>query len=153
LPYRLHLQETIATELLKEEDMLKDNYFGRLVLRNCKIDYFKRKQDGWVEDLNANDRKRKMFSEFLEPGAEEGSAEPSEKEKKHKARSKAKADPAMAALGFGAVAASDDGKHGSSLTLLEYCVVVETIPLPTHFSFLLHLSPLCCPSLVCSLAK
>eukprot|EP00037_Helgoeca_nana_P024873 m.266927 g.266927 ORF g.266927 m.266927 type:complete len:793 (-) comp26773_c0_seq1:155-2533(-) len=110
-------KETIATELLKEEDMLKDNYFGRLVLRNCKIDYFKRKQDGWVEDLNANDRKRKMFSEFLEPGAEEGSAEPSEKEKKHKARSKAKADPAMAALGFGAVAASDDAYAEAALAV------------------------------------
>ena len=37
----------IADELLAEENTLKDNYFGKLVLRNCKIDYFKRQKDEW----------------------------------------------------------------------------------------------------------
>ena len=97
---------------MKEEDTLKDNYFGRLVLRNCKIDYFKRKQDGWAESLDANDRKRKMFAEFLDPDATAATnGKAVKKEKKGSASSRATtSDPTMAALGFGAVEASDDGK-------------------------------------------
>lgn len=95
--------------------MLKENYFGRLVLRNCKIDYFKRKQDDWAENINSNDRKRKMFEEFLDPAAAKASAKAEKQEKrdrkaeKKKEKAARKPDAAMAALGFGSAGASDDG--------------------------------------------
>mmetsp|Transcript_21219 Transcript_21219/g.63204 ORF Transcript_21219/g.63204 Transcript_21219/m.63204 type:complete len:348 (+) Transcript_21219:1363-2406(+) len=99
-------KEIIATELLKEEAMLKDNYFGRLVLRNCKIDYFKRKQDGWAESLNANDRKRKLFQEFLDPDT--AAEAPSTAKKSKKSAEKRAVSSGMEALGFGASGAADD---------------------------------------------
>eukprot|EP00035_Acanthoeca_spectabilis_P025561 m.458946 g.458946 ORF g.458946 m.458946 type:complete len:789 (+) comp21635_c0_seq1:208-2574(+) len=114
-------KEAIAAELLQEEEMLKENYFGRLVLRNCKIDYFKRKQDDWAENINSNDRKRKMFEEFLDPAAAKASAKAEKQDKrdrkaeKKKEKAGRKPDATMAALGFGSAGASDDAYTDQAL--------------------------------------
>jgi len=42
-------KEMIAHELLQNENILRNDIYGRIVLNNCKIDQFKIKQESWKE--------------------------------------------------------------------------------------------------------
>ena len=99
-------KEWIAAELLAEENTLRTSHFGKFVLRNCKIDYFKRKKDEWVDSLSANDKKRAMFSDFFDEDAEKAEKEKKSKEAMEAEQAAAaavpkKVEPAVLALGFG----------------------------------------------------
>ena len=56
----------IALELLEKEDELKDDYYGRFVLRNCQIDTFKRKQGVWKEAQETSSKTKQLFGDILD---------------------------------------------------------------------------------------
>ena len=56
----------IALELLEKEDKLKEDYYGRFVLRNCHIDTFKRKQGAWQEAQEATSKTKQLFEDILD---------------------------------------------------------------------------------------
>ncbi|KAJ3052582.1 Nucleolar protein 9 [Rhizophlyctis rosea] len=61
----LKLKEEIAAELLEQESKLLQNFHGKFVHRNCKIDNFKRRRNEWIDSQSGIDRKKEMFSEFF----------------------------------------------------------------------------------------
>jgi len=62
----LDMKERIAAELLDHEHSLSQSLYGRFILRNCKIDNFKRKREEWMERERGAQRKKEMFKDVLE---------------------------------------------------------------------------------------
>ncbi|KAJ3106517.1 Nucleolar protein 9 [Phlyctochytrium planicorne] len=67
-------KEKIATELLKVESKLQQSFQGKFVLRNCKIESFKRSKESWTQNLIGAEKKKQMFKEFAEKTEEETNA-------------------------------------------------------------------------------
>lgn len=100
----------IAEELLKDESAIKATFHGKHVLKNCRIDFFKRKQSDWAGKITSNEKKREMFDEFFD---EDDTTTPAQlaakKVKKDEEAAKAaiirqepgKVEPELEALGFG----------------------------------------------------
>ncbi|KAG0197554.1 Nucleolar protein 9 [Mortierella sp. GBA30] len=61
----IEMKEKIATELLEHEHALSQSFHGKFILRNCKIDQFKRKKEEWVEREKGIERKKDMFKDIL----------------------------------------------------------------------------------------
>ncbi|KAF9162149.1 Nucleolar protein 9 [Actinomortierella ambigua] len=61
----IDMKEKIATELLQHEQALSQSFYGKFILRNCKIDQFKRKKADWLEREKGNERKKDMFKDIL----------------------------------------------------------------------------------------
>jgi len=61
----LKMKESIAEELLENERELNSNFHGKFVLRNCKIESFKRNRQEWIEHEHGLERKKQMFEELL----------------------------------------------------------------------------------------
>eukprot|EP00041_Stephanoeca_diplocostata_P037737 m.1441828 g.1441828 ORF g.1441828 m.1441828 type:complete len:775 (-) comp25095_c0_seq6:4291-6615(-) len=105
-------KEWVAAEFLDNEEELQNNFHGRLILRNCKIDYFKRKREDWVQQERGNERKRKVFDEFYSNGggSSKGTAKTPRKNADEEVAKPTRAvDKDVAALGFGAHETLDDG--------------------------------------------
>ena len=68
-------KEGLARELLSHEDELMGNYYGQIVMRNCNIAHYKKKQSVWQEQQKSADKRRKMFQDIIaETGGERGGA-------------------------------------------------------------------------------
>ncbi|KAG0044929.1 Nucleolar protein 9 [Gryganskiella cystojenkinii] len=96
----IEMKEKIATELLAHEQALSQSFHGKFILRNCKIDQFKRKKEEWVEREKGIERKKDMFKDIL------GDAVLATAHGKQQAADGVGADlpapnPKMAELGFG----------------------------------------------------
>lgn len=65
------LKEKIVSELLPAEKELANSFYGRFVLRKCKIDQYKRKKESWIQHQEQVEKKRKMFENFLEDDTDE----------------------------------------------------------------------------------
>ncbi|KAG0000396.1 Nucleolar protein 9 [Entomortierella chlamydospora] len=97
----IEMKEKIATELLEHEHALSQSFHGKFILRNCKIEQFKRKKEEWVEREKGIERKKDMFKDIL------GDAVlATANGKQQAANGKSNADlpapnPKMADLGFG----------------------------------------------------
>ncbi|KAG0294588.1 Nucleolar protein 9 [Dissophora globulifera] len=61
----IEMKEKIAQELLEHEHALSQSFHGKFILRNCKIDQFKRKKEEWVEREKGIERKKDMFKDIL----------------------------------------------------------------------------------------
>ncbi|KAF9102781.1 Nucleolar protein 9 [Mortierella sp. AM989] len=61
----IEMKEKIATELLEHELALSQSFHGKFILRNCKIEQFKRKKEEWVEREKGIERKKDMFMDIL----------------------------------------------------------------------------------------
>ncbi|KAG0254284.1 Nucleolar protein 9 [Mortierella polycephala] len=61
----IEMKEKIAAELLEHEQALSQSFYGKFILRNCKIDQFKRKKEEWVEREKGIERKKDMFKDIL----------------------------------------------------------------------------------------
>jgi len=59
-------KQLIANELLKGEKELADNYYGKFVLRNCNIEYYKKKGDLTEGSFTSKDKVKKMFSDIID---------------------------------------------------------------------------------------
>lgn len=58
-------RETIVQELAKREAQLQDSQFGRIILRNCKIEQYKRRPGEWRERERGLERKKQMFKDIV----------------------------------------------------------------------------------------
>ncbi|KAJ2013130.1 Nucleolar protein 9 [Coemansia sp. S155-1] len=67
----IQFKEKILRELVKRETQLQDNQFGRFMLRNCRVEQYKRKSSEWRERERGLEKKKLMFKDFL------GTAKPS----------------------------------------------------------------------------
>src|SRR4051812_13095368 len=56
----------MADEFLQHERSLRDNFYGKFVLRNCRIDHFKRKKGDWMEKEKRVEVKKALFADILE---------------------------------------------------------------------------------------
>ncbi len=59
-------KESLAQELLAHEDELISNFYGRIVLHNCNITHYKRKQVAWKERERGVAKRREEFRDILE---------------------------------------------------------------------------------------
>lgn len=77
--------------------------YGKIVLRNCKIDTFKRQKEEWLQNLSTTDKRRKMFADILgDPAVEKAKAEAAAKAVEEDTAPEMNVDPAaMETLGFG----------------------------------------------------
>ena len=97
-------KEDITQELVLSEQQLTSNFYGRIVLKNCGVEHFKRKDKTWHEKEHKAARKRKLLEEIFEEREDIGKQNKKAKLKdKHKFTMLA---PEMAVLGFTA-----SGKH------------------------------------------
>ncbi|KAI9203888.1 armadillo-type protein [Polychytrium aggregatum] len=65
----INLKKKIAEELLFHEKTLADNFHGKFVLRNCKIDRYKKDQEEWAERQEGVERKKDLMKDFFEDKA------------------------------------------------------------------------------------
>ncbi|KAJ1819728.1 Nucleolar protein 9 [Coemansia sp. RSA 2599] len=69
-------KEAIVQELIKSETKLQDSYSGRFVLRNCRVDQYKRRASEWRERERGLERKKQMFQDILGNKAVAANAKP-----------------------------------------------------------------------------
>ncbi|KAL1916702.1 uncharacterized protein VTP21DRAFT_5406 [Calcarisporiella thermophila] len=65
----LQTKEKIAKDLVNSEQKIAQSPWGRIVLRNCKIENFKRRHDEWAEKQTGVERKRELFKDIFEDEA------------------------------------------------------------------------------------
>lgn len=99
-------KEAITQELALSEQQLTSNFYGRIVLKNCGVEHFKRKDKTWHEKEQKAARKRKLIEEILEE--REDSAKQNKKAKLKDDQTLTNLAPEMAALGFTA-----SGRHAA----------------------------------------
>lgn len=107
-------KEAITQELALSEQQLSSNFYGRIVLKNCGVEHFKRKDKTWHEKEQKAVRKRKLLEEILEE--REDSAKQNKKAKLKDDQTFTNLAPEMAALGFtasGRHAADSEGESDS----------------------------------------
>ena len=120
-------KEAITRELADNEHQLKDNFYGKFVLRNCGVEHFKRKDKTWHEREQKVERKRKLLEEIFE---ERDEVSVSTKRAKPATENKfAQLAPEMAALGFPAAGdhAHDSGEVISNCAPFLYLLVYFTL--------------------------
>lgn len=61
-------KEDLAVLLLAHEEELTADFHGSIVLRNCNIAHFRKKQAGWLDQQRAAGRKREIFQDILGEG-------------------------------------------------------------------------------------
>ena len=81
---QLDRKEEIAKLLLAHEDELSADFHGSIVLRNCNIAHFRKKQEGWAEQQRAASRKRELFQDLLEEGGQSSATGQSSPDRKKK---------------------------------------------------------------------
>ena len=59
-------KQWIADELLTGEKELSENYYGKFVLRNCNIEYYKKKGCFGEGDYSSKEKVKKMFSDIVD---------------------------------------------------------------------------------------
>lgn len=58
-------KEELAKVLLAHEEELSADFYGSIVLRNCNITHFRKRQEGWLESQRAASKKRELFQDLL----------------------------------------------------------------------------------------
>ena len=59
------VKEMLVEKLLTHEAELADDFYGRIVLRNCNVAHYRRKQAVWQKELVATNT-RELFHDILE---------------------------------------------------------------------------------------
>ena len=109
-------KEAITQELAHSEQQLKGNLCGRIVLRNCGVEHFKRKDKTWHEREQKAAKKRKLLEEIFE----ERSDSVAKKAKPTGETKFTQLAPEMAALGFTASGKhTGDSEEVRSLTIMD----------------------------------
>ncbi|ORX54716.1 ARM repeat-containing protein [Piromyces finnis] len=113
----LKMKESIAEELLESERELNSNFHGKFVLRNCKIESFKRNRQEWIEHENGLERKKQMFEELLNDDTP-AQKKSSNKEESENIKGSGILDSALSSLGFnkGLAPVSKDKKKNKKKT-------------------------------------
>ncbi|OLY79755.1 Nucleolar protein 9 [Smittium mucronatum] len=61
----LKFKQTIAEELSKDSNVVKNSFFGKFVWKNCNIDLFMSKNDSWKSIQKSSDKKKDLFKDIL----------------------------------------------------------------------------------------
>ena len=59
-------KQELAEQLIIHEEDLSSNYYGKIILRNCNIAHYKKKQQAWQDVERATEKKRDLFQDILE---------------------------------------------------------------------------------------
>ena len=59
-------KQDLAEQLIANEEELLTNYYGKIILRNCNISHYKKKQQVWQSVERAIERKRELFRDILD---------------------------------------------------------------------------------------
>ena len=110
-------KERVAEELLESLAALQNSHHGKFIVRNCRLENFKREKDSWREKEAGIDRRKEMFKDILAPeGAPiEGSKTGASKVPLDPLIESKAYDKTMHVLGFGDTEAhgkASDGKKG-----------------------------------------
>ena len=62
-------KQELAEQLIAHEDELFANYYGKIILRNCNISHYKKKQAVWQDVERAAERRRELFQDIIEDRA------------------------------------------------------------------------------------
>ena len=62
-------KQELAEQLIVHEDELFANYYGKIILRNCNISHYKKKQAVWQDVERATERRRELFQDIIEDQA------------------------------------------------------------------------------------
>lgn len=62
----LEIKEKIAEDIEKSYSYLITSVYGKIIVRNFKIEIFKRSRKEWINSQVSKDKKRKMFEEILQ---------------------------------------------------------------------------------------
>jgi hypothetical protein len=60
-------QEKIAQELLEHEQTLYGSKHGKFIIRNCRIDMFKRRREQWRQHQQGLAKRRDILKDIIEP--------------------------------------------------------------------------------------
>ena len=60
------MKESLAEDLLVHEAELADDFYGRIVLRNCNVAHYRRKQAVWQQKATAVAKTRELFHDILD---------------------------------------------------------------------------------------
>ena len=60
------LKESLAEELIAHEAELAEDFYGRIVMRNCNLSHYRRKQAMWQEKTVTAANARELFHDILE---------------------------------------------------------------------------------------
>lgn len=99
-------KEKMAEELLQHLTSLQNNHHGKFIVRNCRLENFKRERENWRKREAGNDRRKEMFKMFMD---DEGEKAGQQKKADPLLESKAY-DGTMKSLGFAEVATEKPGK-------------------------------------------
>lgn len=64
-------KEILAQELLSHENELSDDFYGQIVLRNCNIAHYRRKQAVYQEREKATEKTWEIFRDILDEPVEQ----------------------------------------------------------------------------------
>lgn len=59
-------KEELAEILLTNEEELTGDFYGQIILRNCNISHYKKKQAAWQEQQRVTEKKRQLFQDIIE---------------------------------------------------------------------------------------
>ena len=59
-------KESLVEELLKHEEELTADFYGRIVMRNCNVNHYKRRQVVWEKKMETVTSTRQLFRDILE---------------------------------------------------------------------------------------
>lgn len=61
----INTKETMVIEIVPHEQLLANNFFGKFVLKNFRVEHFKRKREEWKQGEVSGDKKKDMFRDIL----------------------------------------------------------------------------------------
>ena len=59
-------KQELAEQLISHKDELFANYYGKIILRNCNISHYKKKQAAWQGVERATESRRELFQDIIE---------------------------------------------------------------------------------------
>jgi len=62
----IELKESIVQELAEKDRELQNNFHGKFVYRNCKVESYKAKKQEWRDKEESVQRKKEMFKDLVE---------------------------------------------------------------------------------------
>ena len=59
-------KQELAEQLIAHKDELFANYYRKIILRNCNISHYKKKQAAWQDVERAAERRKELFQDIIE---------------------------------------------------------------------------------------
>ena len=76
------VKESLAEELIAHEAELAEDFYGRIVMRNCNVAHYRRKQAVWQEKVATATKTKELFHDILTDLSTTDTCGPSSKKKR-----------------------------------------------------------------------